>query len=451
MAGLTTKIRNQLAIIVLFISIFLLYLANPILSAHFPEKGEVLVVVLVAGLLLLSALATVLAEGTIFPSFLVAIFIGLALHDVLLPVTTNPVVMNTIITISAVYILFGGGLEIVFREFRKILTPTVVLASLGLFISVFCLPFMMSFIPMFSAAHITLSVALLLGAVVASTDPAAIIPVLKKLNFRKKEIKNIIVSESALTDVTGALVTFSFLHYVTTNGHFSSFSQGLGALTSYNSLQFLLEEVSVGLAAGLLGSVVLHLFLKRKEHIKETSADVALFIAIPLVAYGLASLFHGSGYLAAFTAGLLVLIHEKAKQTEAFFIHMTDGIAKPLIFIFLGAMVDVEILGQYALVGILAGLIFILIVRPVSVFISLWLFRKKADLCIKDLFFISFIRETGVIPAVLLLQVVATPSLGLGPEFLAIGMWVIVMTLIVLPPLTPWIARKLDVVVKTEA
>lgn len=83
--------------------------------------------------------------------------------------------------------------------------------------------------------------------------------------------------------------------------------------------------------------------------------------------------------------------------------------------------------------------------RPLSVFVSLWFFRKKANLSVKDLLFISCIRETGVIPAILLLQVAATPALALGDEFLSIGMWIIVMTLVILPPLTPWIAKKLDV------
>jgi NhaP-type Na+/H+ or K+/H+ antiporter len=445
MNSLKKTLKNQLALVILVVSVFLLSIADSVLATHIPGIGEVLPVILIAGLLLLAALTTVLAEGTIFPSFLVAIFVGLALHDVLMPVTTNPLIMNTIITVSAVYILFGGGLEIIFREFRKILLPTLMLASVGLLISVFFLPHLMSFFPMFNAAGITVSVALLLGGVLASTDPAAIIPVLKKLTFKKSEIKNIIISESAITDVTGALVTFSFLHYVIANGHFSSFTQSFNALTSDSSVLFLIEEIAIGIAAGLLGSFILHVFLKRKTQIKETTADVAIFMAIPLVAFGLASLFHGSGYLAAFIAGLLVLIHENVKQTESFFVNITDGIAKPLIFIFLGAMVDVKALGDYALVGITAGLLFIFIVRPISVFLSLWLFRKKSNLSIKDLAFIAAIRETGVIPAVLLLQVAATPTLGLGTEFLAVGMWVIIMTLVLLPPITPWLAKKLDV------
>lgn len=445
MTSLNQKIKSKLAFIILVISIVLLNVADYMLAAYVPGIGEVLPVVLISGLLLLSALATMLAEGTSFPPFLVAIFVGLSLQGVLSPIVESEVLLSTVITVSAVYILFGGGLEIVFSEFKKILMPTILLSFVGLLCSVFLFPYLMSLFPVFADYGVTISVALLLGAVLASTDPAAIIPVMKKLSFRKNQIKDIVISESALTDVTGALVTFSFLHYLIEKGSFASFSEGAASLVTSSSLMFLSKEIAIGIAAGLIGFITLHFFLKRKESVKESAADVAIFIAIPLMAFGIASLFNGSGYLAAFISGLMILIHEKAFQCESFFGNMTDGIAKPLIFIFLGAIVDVDSLIRYAVPGILAGLLFICVVRPVCVFVSLWFFRKKARLSVKDLLFISSIRETGVIPAILLLQVVATPGLGLGNEFLSIGMWIIVMTLVLLPPITPWIAAKLDV------
>jgi NhaP-type Na+/H+ or K+/H+ antiporter len=445
MNNLKSKIKNKITIVVLFVVITLLYLADTLLGNYIHGTEDTLYVVFIAGLLMLSALSTVLSEGTVFPSFIVALFVGISLHDLLLPLVSNPILLNTIITVSAVYILFGGGLEIVFSKFKKIVLPTLLLSSVGLIISIFFFPYLMTLFPVFSNYGITITVMLLLGAVLTSTDPAAIIPILKKLSFKKSEIKDIVVSESALTDVTGALVTFSFLFYLSDKSFFSSVSEGFLALLNKNSFTFLATEISFGIIAGLIGFVILHLFLKRKAVVKEGSADVALFIAVPLVAYSIASLFHGSGYLAAFISGLLILINEKVARTESFFSDMTDGIAKPLIFIFLGAMVDVDSLIQYAIPGIIAGILFIFVVRPLSVFASLYVFRKKMGLSTNELIFISSIRETGVIPAVLLLQVSASPFVNVGGGFLAIGMWVIMLTLILLPPITPWIAKRLDI------
>jgi NhaP-type Na+/H+ or K+/H+ antiporter len=443
---LKQQIRAHVALIVLVISIICLYVADATLSGVVVGgAGEMLPIVLVAGLLLLSSLASALAKGTIFPSFLVAVFIGLALHDVLAPIIGTPVVLHTVVTVSAVYILFSGGLEIAYASFKKILFPTLLLSTVGLCISTFVFPIGLLGMSAYFDIGMTVTTALLLGAILASTDPAAIIPVIKELRFKKTEIKDIAISESALTDVTGALVTFAFLFYLGTNGYFSSVWEGVSAIGSSASVYFLIKEILIGVLAGLIGFAMLHVYLKRRTRIAEQCSDVSLFIAVPLVAFAIAALFHGSGYLASFIAGLLIVTHEKVHKTEAFFINLTDGIAKPLIFIFLGAMVQIQDLLALIVPGIVAGIIFICIVRPLSVFASLYFFRKKTHLTIRELWFISSVRETGVIPAVLLLQTMSVPGLSLSTSFLGIGMWVIIMTLVVLPPITPWIARKLQV------
>ena len=119
--------------------------------------------------------------------------------------------------------------------------------------------------------------------------------------------------------------------------------------------------------------------------------------------------------------------------------------AKPIIFLLLGALVDLHTLIAYAPVGITAALIFMLIVRPGMVFIMLgaYSFVRGSDrLSAQE--FISFVRETGAIPAVLLVTAVArvrSPVNGL----VEVGMWVILLTLVLAPPLTPYVARKLQI------
>ena len=125
---------------------------------------------------------------------------------------------------------------------------------------------------------------------------------------------------------------------------------------------------------------------------------------------------------------------------------MIDGFLKPTIFILLGALIDPQSLLTYAPLGIAAALVFMLVIRPVSVFATLTPFHYfgKDRMSWKELLFISSVRETGAIPAVL---IVTIASLGLpGMDGLVeIGMWVILMTLIVEPLLMPHIARYLDI------
>jgi cell volume regulation protein A len=91
------------------------------------------------------------------------------------------------------------------------------------------------------------------------------------------------------------------------------------------------------------------------------------------------------------------------------------------------------------------ALVFMFVLRPAMVFAMLGIYMMlsgRRGLSVKELLFISFVRETGAIPAVLLVAVVSqvtSPLAGL----VEIGMWVILLTLILAPPLTPFVARKL--------
>lgn len=134
-------------------------------------------------------------------------------------------------------------------------------------------------------------------------------------------------------------------------------------------------------------------------------------------------------------------------EIERFFFQVVDGVAKPVIFVLLGALVDLHALIAYAPLGIVAALIFMFVLRPAMVFIMLGVYgfvREPRGLSVHELLFISFVRETGAIPAVLLVTAIArvtAPANGL----VEIGMWVILLTLVLAPPFTPYVARKLGV------
>lgn len=407
---------------------------------------------LIAGLFLLGTICSSLARGTIFPSFLIALFIGISMHDLLSPLVQNTSSLNLMVTVAAVYILFGGGLEISFVSFKKIVLPTLLLSFVGLIVSTFLFAQGLSLMSGAFGWGMSVSIALLLGAILASTDPAAIIPVLKELKFKSERVRDIVVSESALTDVTGTLVTVAFISFLAAGGKFSTIASGFSAIASAESLRFLLAEISIGVSIGIIGFYVLRFFIRQRILRPESHADIGFFIAIPLMAFSFASLFGGSGYLASFIAGLLVVLNEKVQKTETFFNQMIEGIAKPTVFVILGVLVNLQTLLEHAVFGIAAGLVFIFIIRPVSVFISIGGLRffPKLSFSIKELLFMSWVRETGVIPAVLLVQVASSGlgavSEGAGADMLvSIGMWVIMMTLVIQPPLTEMIARKLEV------
>jgi cell volume regulation protein A len=158
------------------------------------------------------------------------------------------------------------------------------------------------------------------------------------------------------------------------------------------------------------------------------------------------SLVGGSGYLAAFVAGLLFDGGAATRSVRRFFETVNDSLVKPVIFILLGGIAPLPSLIQVAWVGIGIALIFMFVIRPIVVFMSLlpWVVSGHRLFSIRELLFLSFIRETGVIPAVLIL--VAVSSNVIGAEYIfAIGMWVILLTLIIEPPLTPLLAKRIGI------
>jgi cell volume regulation protein A len=162
----------------------------------------------------------------------------------------------------------------------------------------------------------------------------------------------------------------------------------------------------------------------------------------------MAMVFGGSGYLAVFIAGLLFHAPHHISETEKFFNdHVIEGYAKPTIFLFLGALAGADFSGlvKYAPIGLILAAVFILIIRPIAVLLSIGWYTKlgKERLTWKELIFIASVRETGVIPAVL---IVGIASLKIpGTEALApIATWIILPSLIVMPLLKPRLAKKLD-------
>jgi NhaP-type Na+/H+ or K+/H+ antiporter len=449
-----SHLKQHSSLFLLVMSIGVLGIINAIfvqfaIALSFPDEIiGIMPLFLVGALFLIGTICNSLSRGTIFPSFLVALFIGLSMHDLLRPLIENTTALNMIVTIAAVYILFGGGLEISFSSFKKIVFPTLLLSFVGLGISTFLFAQGIYSLGLLSGVSLNVSVALLLGAILASTDPAAIIPVLKEINFKKTSIRDIVVSESALTDVTGTLVTVAFVTFLATQRNFISIFDGFTALASKDSMYFLYNETMVGIAVGVVGFYALRFFMRQRMIAEECHADIGFFIAVPVMTFAFATLFGGSGYLASFVAGLLVVLHEKVQKTETFFYQLVEGVAKPSVFVLLGAMIDVHELMRYALFGIAAGVFFIFVVRPISVFLSIGLVGKRLGFTVRELLFISWVRETGVIPAVLLVQTAHSGLAVLGVQsdaLISVGMWVIIMTLVIQPPLTAWVARQLHI------
>ena len=110
---------------------------------------------------------------------------------------------NLILSFGAAYILYDGGREIQLHILNKVKVSVFTLSTLGVLVSAFITGFFA-----YKILNIDFISSLLLGAVMASTDPSVLVPLFKSINISNK-LKQTIISESAFNDAAGAIITFS--------------------------------------------------------------------------------------------------------------------------------------------------------------------------------------------------------------------------------------------------
>lgn len=383
------------------------------------------------------------AEGTVFPNFTLQLLVGIVLHDALAPIGSQAVLAVVTCTALAAIILKGGGDELDRRDFIKIAFPTAMIAIVGYLITFFML------FPVLLLLGLDGKTAALLGAILGSTDPAALIPTLKRIAFKDgyQRLAGIALAESALNDAVGAIFTAAVASMILAGNSVDTLGALVSGLFSGENMLHLGGQFLFGIIAGIVGWGAMYAYetYKARDSVRgvgETTYDFAIVLAVPLVTYLLAQAIHGNGFLAAFVAGLLANYNHGQGHFRTTLHTMEikiESIAKPTIFMMVGPFVALGNLWETALPGFLVALVFILVARPVAVFVSL----LPTGLGMKDKLFLSIVRETGVIPVVLAVITAAQfPELR---QLLPLTAWVVVWTLTLLPALTPWWTRKLAI------
>jgi cell volume regulation protein A len=414
---------------------------NPLILQH--QEFDVFVV---GSILFLGFVINRIAPKTAIPSFVWVIFAGMAMQPMLESFTGEVELLKVVMEVFAALILFYGGMEIPFKNFQRWFFPIATLSVIGVALSAI----------LFSLVLYALAIAIgifdatllpsiiILSVALASTDPTALIPVLDKLNFKRDYIKDIAISESALTDISGSILTrFLLLAFLTIIVGSQNPFEYFAPLIQKDTYDAFALQIMTGVFVGWLGYSLINSLYKHR-YSGQDHTDPALLLAVPIFTFSLGNVLGGAGFLAAFIAGLMSESSRPIKEASEFYDHILEHLIHPFIFIILGALIPLSLFLEYAPLGLLSGFAFMFIIRPIVVFISLFPWLYKGEFKFADLVFFSFIRETGIIAAVLL--VIASSFHVIESEFvIAIGMWIILITLVVEPPLTPWFARKVGV------
>ena len=392
---------------------------------------------LILGAGLLSQLAATLLQ---IPEMIVLVAVGALIGPSVLGIASNPLDgagAQLIFTLGVSLILFHGGVGISLRVLSQVGVGLGLLALPGVLITTVIVALVVA--PVFGVAF---PVALMIGAVLASTDPAILIPLFDRLNIRPK-VSQTLISESGLNDTTGAVLTLALVGAVEA-GRFT---------LSGPALEFS-KELAIGTLIGILAGLILCYAIAstKRTGIWDEAPGVAI-LALVALAYFSNEYVGGSGYLAAFVMGLMVgnmrtlgfagQYEEHEVMLESF-VGQVSEIATLLVFVTLGLNLPFEALGQYLLGGLLVMAVFIFVARPITVLACL-LPDRRGGWTREELAFLSWSRYTGVIPAA-----VASLLLARGVEGAEIAVSLVALavcaTLLLQATTAGYVARRLGLI-----
>jgi cell volume regulation protein A len=351
----------------------------------------------------------------------------------LIDIKTDSALNQIMLLFGASYLLFDGGASLRFKVLKEVWITIVVLATVGVMITA-----ALTGIAAYCILGVPLIAALLLGATLASTDPATLVPIFQQVHIRDR-VAHTVVSESAFNDATGAITTFGVL----------AVAMGAGEFSLASSLLDLLKQLIIGIVAGAaLGYLAALLIAHERWAFLAEYAPVVTLAAV-IGAYFAADGLKASGFTAVFVFGIVLgnqnafgfrMKAGEARRLEEY-VTTTSFIMRLFIFILFGAQVDFGLMGQYLVGGVLVVTIFMLVIRPVTVFLCA-LPDRRAQWSFSEMVFMCWTRETGVIPAALagLLLGMKAP----GAQMIASVTFIaVLMTILIQAPTTKWLGGKL--------
>jgi potassium/hydrogen antiporter len=283
--------------------------------------------------------------------------------------------------VSLNFILFSGGLDTSWTSIKPILWQGISLSTLGVFLTALSLGFFV-----WAITDFTIYEGLLLGAIVSSTDAAAVFSILRSKSLAlKSNLRPTLELESGSNDPMAYVLTIVFLTLVVNQDH---------SLVSV--IPFFLSQMIIGGMAGFLFGRASKWVINKIQLDFEGLYPV-LVIALMFITFSATDFIGGNGFLAVYLCAVYLgnqdLIHKKT------ILKVFDGLAwlmQIVLFLTLGLLVFPSEIVPFLGIGMLISLFLILVARPVGVFISLIPFRMK----LRRRFYISWVGLRGAVPIV---------------------------------------------------
>lgn len=333
-------------------------------------------------LLCLSILAGVVSNRTGAPLLLAFLGVGILFgQDGPGGIIFNDMQLSySVCSFALAIILFDGGVHTPLRNFHYALRPAFLLATLGVLLTAG-----ITGAGVYYFLEVDILHALLLGAIVASTDAAAVFLLLRQRGMKlAPSMANTLEVESGINDPMAIFLTLMLVGLIL---------GGEGEISGMTILGDFIRQMGIGAAFGFAGGRLLAWFCER---VMLASGLYPIFaLAGSLLIFGATNLLQGSGFLAVYVAGLMLGNHEfQAKQLVQQFMDGIAWLSQLGMLLVLGLLVTPsELVWNMPMAALVAGIL-IFIARPVAVFCCL-LFEKFNY---KEKLFISWVGLRGAIP-----------------------------------------------------
>jgi cell volume regulation protein A len=330
----------------------------------------------------------------------------------------------TVGSIALALILFDGGLRTKLATFRNVLAPSVMLATAGVLITTLLTA---------PVAKLALGVgwiqALLVGAMVASTDAAAVFLLINAGGLRlRSRVRATLEVESGTNDPFAVFLVLLLVEIL------------LAGDSSWSHIAVVLFRDTVfGCIIGIGGGRIITWVLNRLTLAQGLHAPFVAVSAVVVFAFGNA--VHTSGFLAVYLAGLVVGNRQtRAHNSVIVFLDAVTWLAQIVMFVLLGLLVWPQRLADSLIGAVIVALVLMFVARPVAVFLCLAPFKYPW----REKVFISWVGLRGAV-GIFLASIPMLVGMPAAYMFFDVAFVVVLLSLLVQGWTVAFAARKLDI------
>ena len=330
----------------------------------------------------------------------------------------------TVGSVALALILFDGGLRTRFATFRNVLAPSIALATAGVLITTLLTA---------PVAKLVLGIgwlqALLVGAVVASTDAAAVFLLINSGGLRlRPRVRATLEVESGTNDPFAVFLALLLVEILL-----------VGNQSWTHAFITLGRDALFGAVIGVGGGRIITLVLNRLSLAQGLHAP---FVAVSaLVVFAFANAVHSSGFFAVYLAGLVVGNRQtRAHNSVIVFLDAVTWLAQIVMFVLLGLLVWPQRLAESAPGAVAVAVVLMLVARPVAVFLCLAPFKYPW----REKLFISWVGLRGAV-GIFLASIPLMVGLPAAPLYFDVAFVVVLLSLLVQGWTVAFAARKLDI------